>query len=124
MYEYAAVIPPLRKRVHPIHDGDTVRLDVDLGFGIWKRWERFRLTGIQAPELGTPAGNAARYWLRDLLPIGQEVRIVTEEDDQEKYGRYLATIFLGDLNVNDHLVDSGHAVYWDGTGPRPSGVPS
>lgn len=121
MYEYEAVIPPIRNRVHPIHDGDTVRLDVDLGFGVWKRWERFRLLAIQAPELGSPGGNASRAWLRDLLPIGTVLRITTHEDEQEKYGRYLAQIFKGDLSVNDALVDAGHAVYWDGTGPKPSG---
>lgn len=112
MYEYAATIVS-------IYDGDTLRADVDLGFDTWRGNEPFRLLGIQAPELGKPGGREARDWLRDLLPLGSEVRIKTVKDRQEKYGRYLATIFKGDLNVNEALVDAGHAVSWDGKGARP-----
>lgn len=120
MYEYEATIVS-------VHDGDTLRADVDLGFDTWRGNEPFRLLGIQAPELGKPGGRESRDWLRDLLPIGTVIRIVTEKDRTEKYGRYLATIFLpgklDDLNVNEALVDAGHAVRWDGTGPRPTGLP-
>lgn len=112
MYEYEATVVS-------IHDGDTLRADVDLGFDTWRGNEPFRLIGIQAPELGKPGGRESRDWLRDLLPLGTTVRIVTEKDRTEKYGRYLATIFKGELNVNDALVDAGHAVFWDGKGPRP-----
>lgn len=119
MYEYGGQISAIHKGVHPIHDGDTLRIDLDLGFGVWKLREKFRLIGLQAPELGTPGGREARDWLRDLLPVGTPIIVKTIKDEQEKYGRYLAAIFKGSIDVNDALIDAGHAVPWDGTGPRP-----
>ena len=90
-------------------DGDTVWLDVDLGFEIRRR-EDFRLYGINAPELSTPEGKAAAAWLTAKLPPGQVVTVQTLKDKREKYGRYLAAIVLGDVNLNAALVDAGHAV--------------
>lgn len=114
MYEYRAV-------VERVHDGDTVLVDVDLGFGIWKRGEALRLIGIQAPENGTVQGAAATAYLKDMLPAGTLLRITTIKDKREKYGRMLADIFLAELHVNTELIDSGHAVPWNGKGARPSG---
>ena len=103
MFEYAA------KVAKPIHDGDTVWLEVDLGFGL-KFVESFRLLGINAPELRTPTGPAARDYLRALID-GQPLTVKTAKDKKEKYGRYLATIFLPDgTNVNEKMVEAGHAV--------------
>lgn len=110
MYEY-------RARVATIWDADTVRLDIDLGFGIWTARQPFRLAGIDAPELGTPEGRAARDWLRDLLPIGSEIVAITQKDKGDKYGRYLADLYRnpGDvLSINQQLIDVGHAREYHG----------
>lgn len=104
MYEYQA-------RVLKVVDGDTLHLDVDLGVTI-----RFamtvRLYGINAPELSTPEGQAAKKALVDLIE-GKAVKITTIKDRKEKYGRYLAEVFLGDTDVNHWLVGAGHAVLKD-----------
>lgn len=102
MYEYTANL--LR-----VVDADTVWLDVDLGFDI-KRKDSFRLYGINAPELSTPEGRKARDWLVDRLSTVEMLTITTEKDKREKYGRYLCTLWDGELSINDQLVASGYAV--------------
>lgn len=112
MYEYIAV-------VRSVYDGDTFRADVDLGFGIWTSNQAFRLFGVQAWELGSAGGKAARDFVRKLVPVGSEVLIRTRKDAREKYGRMLATVLCEAGDVAQALIASGHAVAWDGTGPRP-----
>jgi micrococcal nuclease len=97
-------------------DGDTVDINVDLGFGVWRE-DRFRLygpdpdgnMGLNAPEVTTPEGKEARDYLRRLLLPGDPVTIRTIKDHREKYGRYLAVIYRP-TNVNQLLLDTGHAV--------------
>ncbi len=110
MYEYRATVAS-------IYDADTVRLNVDLGFGIWTVKRAFRLAGIDAPELGTPEGLAARDWLRALLPIGAQLIAITQRDAGDKYGRMLATLCLPTdpiWSVNEQLIEAGHARAYDG----------
>lgn len=106
-------------------DGDTVDaevtlIDQDLGFHhriVNKQVMKFRLGGINAPESNTVAGSLASNHLRSLLPVGGEVVIATVKDKAEKYGRYLAWIYVAEKCVNDEMIDSGHAVAYN-----PSGV--
>jgi micrococcal nuclease len=106
MFEYAA-------KVLRVVDGDTVHLDVDLGFDV-RRQDSFRFLGINAPEHGTPEGDAATTFLKTLIAPGDVITIRTQKDHREKFGRYLATLFVGDKNINEALVASGHAVPYDG----------
>lgn len=115
MYEYQA-------KVVRVVDADTVWFDVDLGFDV-RRKDSFRLYGINAPELGTPEGVAAKDWLVARLPVESVVHITTNKDKREKYGRYLATIFVGGINLNEALVAAGHAVPYMVT-PIPPKAPS
>jgi micrococcal nuclease len=112
VYEYIAV-------VRSVHDGDTFKADIDLGFGIWFSNQTFRLLGIQAWELKEEGGPAARDELARLMPIGSEILIRTKKDSKEKFGRYLATVLSHGGDVATALVAGGHAVFWDGHGPRP-----
>ena len=107
MYEYRATLVR-------VVDGDTIDVETDLGFNI-DFTQRLRLYGINAPELSTPEGLAARAFIIGQLPTAQwALTIDTVKDKQEKYGRYLATIFVGGAagltNINDLMVTSGHAV--------------
>ncbi|MEN7972334.1 MAG: thermonuclease family protein [Verrucomicrobiota bacterium] len=104
-------------QVRSVYDGDTCRVDIDLGLGIWIRNEKLRLVRINAPEMTGPdkaRGTAARDFLRGLID-GKEVIVETLKDKRGKYGRYLAEIWIGQdgnwSNVNDALVAAGHAVY-------------
>jgi micrococcal nuclease len=116
-----------RATVIRVVDGDTVDVDVSLGFDVFTH-QRFRLDGIAAPESYGPkaseAGHAAKQYLSDLLPPGTPVIIQTVKDRKEKYGRYLATLFplaaegaAMTICVNRTLIDAGHAKPYKG-GPR------
>ena len=93
--------------VEHVVDGDTIDLNVSLGFRQWMR-DRFRLAGIDAPERGQVGWADATAALRAMLPVGQPIIIHTAKP-RDKYGRWLATIYVGDLNVNQAMVDAGHA---------------
>ena len=104
MYEYTATVVN-------VHDGDTVRLDIDLGFSM--RWETsIRLAGINAPELVTKEGKVAAQYLSQRLPVGSQVRLVTIKDKAEKYGRILGRIYIGSetQDVNAEMISKGMAV--------------
>ena len=105
--------------VQSVFDGDTCRVDIDLGLGIWLRNEKLRLVRINAPEMtgsGRALGTASRDFLRELID-GREIIIETVKDQRGKYGRYLAEIWIEQegvwMNVNDALVAAGHAIYQD-----------
>lgn len=96
-------------------DGDTVVVDIDLGFGIRLAAQHLRLYGINAPELSTTDGHTSKNFLTELLHE-KTVHIETHrQDDKDKYGRWLATLWIIQddyerLNVNDYLVRSGYAL--------------
>jgi micrococcal nuclease len=98
-----------------VKDGDTVVARVDLGFHV-DVVLTFRLLGINTPELhGTsaPAGLAAKEWLVSQIE-NKRVQIETVRDTTEKYGRYLARIIVNGKDVNQALVEAGHAVPYNG----------
>lgn len=95
-------------------DGDTLDVDLDLGCTVHVRVP-LRLEHINAPEHGTPAGDAATAYLRGLLPVGRLVTVETRRT--EKYGRRLAVVHLDDgdpATVNERIVSTGHAVPYEG----------
>ena len=109
MYEY-------RARIVRVIDGDTVEAEVDLGFHISSRM-MLRLFGINAPEIKGPTrpeGLSARDYLTHLIQThtngNSELIIRTQKDATEKYGRLLATLVAGDVNLNEALIAGGHAV--------------
>lgn len=94
--------------VSRVVDGDTVDLSVDVGFRIDLRI-RTRLKGINAPEVSTPEGKAARKALQERLPPLSFVMVETFRDPGDKYGRWLAAIRHDDEDINRWLVTTGHA---------------
>lgn len=106
MFEYNAI-------VRSIYDGDTLRADLDLGFNVWAKNEPLRLYGINTPELRGETLTEARKsrdWLLEQIPIGTEIIVKTIKDKKEKYGRYLAIIYVDGRNLNEELVANGLAV--------------
>jgi micrococcal nuclease len=108
-----------RAQIVSVYDGDTCRADIDLGFGVWKKQETLRLNRINAPEIrgeSKELGRLSRDYLRELI-LNKNVLLQTIRDNKGKYGRYLAEIWLYEApadrwrNINDLLVESGHAVY-------------
>ena len=107
MYKYQATV---RRWV----DGDTVDVDIDLGFGLIYSNQRLRLYGIDAWESRTrdlaekEKGLAATAFVNEMAPVGSKIIIVTYKEG--KYGRILAEIFLDDYtNLNKLLTEKGHA---------------
>jgi micrococcal nuclease len=100
LYEY-------RAQLIRVVDGDTVWLDVDLGFDV-RRKDSFRLYGINTPEMNTAEGVTAKARLEELLKPGG-ITVTTEKDRREKYGRYLATLWVSGANINRLLVTEGLA---------------
>jgi len=118
MYEYKCKI--LR-----VVDGDTVDVDIDLGFGVWMHKERVRMMGIDTPESRTrdkvekAFGLASKARLKELLPIGSMSILKTEidrsgEDKKGKFGRILGDFFIEDKRATDILIEEGHAVAYFG----------
>lgn len=96
--------------VQRIVDGDTLVMDVDLGFLV-KVCEKFRLAHINAPEKSDKAGwDAAVELIKRLLPEGSVVTVLSLGKD--KYGRWLAEVYAGDVYVNGALLDAGVAVLY------------
>jgi len=102
MYTYRAVL--IR-----VIDGDTVVLDLDLGFKLARRNESYRLGRIDAPEMNTTLGPIARDHLTGLLEMASSLQATTSKAD--KYGRWLVELFADGVNVNDQMVSDGQAIY-------------
>lgn len=102
-------------KINKVIDGDTVDLQVDLGFDLTALM-RCRLDGINAPEKNTAEGKVSQAWMAQTLPIGSDVVVQTVKDKKEKYGRYLAVVFLPGQakSINDQLVEQGLAKPYDG----------
>jgi micrococcal nuclease len=105
-------------------DGDTVDVDIDLGFGIWLHGERVRIMGIDTPESRTSDkvekvfGIAAKERLKTLLEK-DAVLITTEdnkgEDMKGKFGRILGDFESADgRRVTDIMIEEGHCVAYFG----------
>ena len=117
MYEY-------RCTVVKIIDGDTVDVDIDLGFGIWMRNERIRLLGIDTPESRTrdkeekKYGLAAKKYLTEMLNDEGGIVLKTKKDAEGKFGRILGELWrttdYADKSINQYLVDEHHAVQYYG----------
>ena len=117
MYEYKC-------KLVRVVDGDTIDVDVDLGFGVWMQKQRIRMYGIDTPESRTSDdvekvyGNAAKDFLVQWTNSGN-LTLKTFKDGKGKYGRILGEIWYGDESGNDHninqlLIDNHHAVRYFG----------
>ena len=111
MYEYRV------KQVLRVVDGDTIDVDIDLGFDI-SFTSRVRLAGIDTPESRTTdkkekaLGLEVKQRLKDLLSKSSSVVIKTEKPDStEKYGRVLGWLFIdgAEKSVNEALIADGYA---------------
>ena len=116
MYEY-------KVNIIKVIDGDTVDVDIDLGFGMWIKDERVRIMGIDTPESRTrdkvekQFGLASKARLKALL--GKKGVLKTQvnkkgEDMKGKFGRILGDFIVNDKRVSEVLVSEGHAVAYFG----------
>ena len=125
MYEYSC-------RVVRVVDGDTVDVDIDLGFDLWLKKQRIRLYGVDTPESRTrdlvekKHGLAAKKFVQSYLPVGTNQILRTKLDDRGKFGRILGEFVIYDSaddrgkvasvhsTLNDLLVSNYHGVPYYG----------
>ena len=117
MYRY-------RCNVVKIIDGDTVDVDIDLGFGVWMRKQRIRMYGIDTPESRTrdleekKYGLAAKDFLTGLLDDEGGIVLKTHKDGKGKFGRILGELWrttnYADQSINDYMIEKHHAVRYMG----------
>jgi micrococcal nuclease len=111
MYEYNV------KKVIKVVDGDTIDVDIDLGFKI-SYTQRVRLAGIDTPESRTKdlrekaLGLEVKSKVKNAIDSAKTIVIKTElPDSTEKYGRILGWVYLDNSlkSLNEQLIDEGYA---------------
>jgi len=111
MFEYRV------KNVSKVVDGDTIDVDIDLGFSI-SYSQRLRLAGIDTPESRTAdkfektLGLESKEYLKSKLKDAKDVVVKTEKpDSSEKYGRILGWVYLdgNSKSVNEQMIEDGYA---------------
>jgi len=115
MFEYNAVIVK-------VVDGDTVDVDIDLGFSVWLKKQRVRLYGLDTPESRTRDKEEKKYGLLakakvlEHCPIGSKIKVKTQKGKSKgKYGRILGELISDkSVNVNRFLIDNNYGVDYHG----------
>ena len=121
MYQYKAIITK-------VIDGDTVDVDIDLGFSTVLKKQRVRFLGIDTPESRTrdlvekKFGKASKKHLKGLLESADSLSLISH--DKGKFGRILGEIiahfdeghpvYETEVNVNEQMIADGHAVRYTG----------
>ena len=107
--------------IQRIVDGDTIDVNIDLGFGIWLYKERIRIAGIDTPEKRTRDtvekvfGLAATAKAHELVPEGSHCIIRTRRDKAGKYGRTMGDFVLEDGRLyTSIMIETHHAVPYEG----------
>ena len=122
MYEYNV-------KIVKVVDGDTVDVDIDLGFGMTYKKQRVRMLGIDTPESRTrdlvekQFGKASKKHLKKLLEMSERISLISH--DKGKFGRILGELYghyneghpvYGEsFNINQQMIDDHHAVEYDGS---------
>lgn len=117
MYEYKC-------NVVKVVDGDTVDVDIDLGFGVWLKDERVRIMGIDTPESRTSDkveklfGLAAKEKLKSMLGESPTLKTQVNKDGEDmkgKFGRVLGDFVTEDGRMaTEVMIDEGHCVPYFG----------
>ena len=105
-------------------DGDTIDVDIDLGFGVWLQNQRIRMMGIDTPESRTrdleekKFGLLAKDKLQTLLANGKVLK--TFKDGKGKFGRILADVIVYHsaedrwCGATEIMIAQGYGVKYDG----------
>ena len=113
MYEY-------KYKIRRVVDGDTVDIDIDLGFGVWLHKERVRIYGIDTPESRTRDKEEKKYGLMAKEFVkqfvkGDSIKLTTQKYDAKgKFGRILGDIIVDDKSLSETMIQEYHAVAYHG----------
>ena len=119
-----------RVKLLKVVDGDTVDVDVDLGFDVWLRKQRIRLHGIDTPESRTRDKEEKRFGVRakqhlshmistkiehgPLVGADTKKQISLQSLGRGKFGRILGVLFVDGVSVNEKMIEDHHAVPYHG----------
>ena len=101
------LVEPFSARVVKVHDGDTITVSMserNFDFPI-------RFDDTAAPELSEEGGHEAQAWLEERL-LGTTVDVIINEKRVEKWGRLLAKVFIGGIDIGEEEVRLGFAKSW------------
>lgn len=124
MYEYKC-------KILKVIDGDTVDIDIDLGFDVVLTNQRVRMFGIDTPESRTrdkeekKFGLLSKKYVLDKLPKGSIQTLKTQidrdgDDARGKFGRILGSFIVYDsiedrqCTINEMMIRDGYAVAYHG----------
>ena len=113
MFEY-------RCKVSRVADGDTVDVDIDLGFGVWLHKERVRIQGIDTPESRTRDkvekrfGLLAKEFVKQFVKGSSVILRTQKYDAKGKFGRILGDFFVKGVTVSSVMIERHHAVAYHG----------
>ena len=113
MYEYKC-------KVTRVVDGDTVDIDIDLGFGVWLHKERVRIYGIDTPESRTRDkvekrfGLLAKEFVKQFVKGSSVILRTQKYDAKGKFGRILGDIIVDDKSLSETMIKEYHAVAYHG----------
>lgn len=99
---------PYPARVAAVHDGDTIDVDIDLGFDTWKHDVPIRMLDVYAPELSEATGPAAASKMKELLPVGalitlRPVMVGKPPHEKQTFARYVARVWRDKVDVCDAM---------------------
>ena len=101
------IIEDFTAKVVKVTDGDTIRVEWeerDFSFPI-------RFNNLAAPELDERGGPASQSWLESKI-LGKMVEVLLSKQRVEKWGRLLADVIYGGMNMSSESVINGHGVLW------------
>ena len=113
MYEYKC-------KVTRVVDGDTVDIDIDLGFGVWLHKERVRVYGIDTEESRTrdkeekKYGLAAKAFVKEFVKGSSVILRTQKYDAKGKFGRILGDIVVNRKSLSETMIQEHHAVPYYG----------
>lgn len=110
-------------RINRVLDGDTVDIDLDLGFNIILANQRVRMAGVDTPESRTAnseekvRGLLSKKKVQEKLPVGswQKIQTMRSDSNDDKFGRILGIFILEDgTSLNQWMIDNNYAVLYQG----------
>lgn len=112
-----------RCRINKVVDGDTVEIDLDLGFNIILANQKVRMAGIDTPESRTAnveekeRGMISKKKVAEKLPVGswQKIQTMKADSNDDKFGRILGVFIMEDgMSLSQWMIDNNYAVLYQG----------
>jgi len=112
-----------RCKINKVVDGDTVEIDLDLGFNMMLVNQKVRMAGIDTPESRTSnneekvRGTLSKKKVAEKLPVGswQKIQTMRADANDDKFGRILGVFIMEDgMSLNQWMIDNNYAVLYQG----------